>query len=141
VTSTGRAVVDSSALMALLCDDGPTGHWTARRLDTVTLVAPHLVMPEVANVLRRQLSSGVLSAAEAAMAHRDLLELPLELWPYEATADRAWELRDNLTCYDASYVALAETLDLPLVTLDRRLARASGPRCTIETPPTSRGRP
>jgi predicted nucleic acid-binding protein len=55
---------------------------------------------------------------------------------YEPIAERVWTLRDNLTAYDASYAALAETLELPLVTLDRRVARASGPRCDFRLPPT-----
>ena len=74
---------------------------------------------------------------EAGLAHRDLLALPLQLWPYDAVAGRAWEMRETLTTYDASYVALAELLDADLVTLDQRLARASGPRCAIRTPPAN----
>lgn len=59
----------------------------------------------------------------------------MELWPYEALAARIWQLRANLTSYDAAYVALAETIDAPLVTLDRRIRQAPGISCTIDTPP------
>jgi predicted nucleic acid-binding protein len=58
--------------------------------------------------------------------------LPVELWPYAPLAERVWELRENITSYDASYVALAELLDTTLVTIDGRLAKAPGPRCRIE---------
>jgi predicted nucleic acid-binding protein len=63
--------------------------------------------------------------------------LAVELWPYEALAARVWELRQNLTSYDGAYVAFAEAIDVPLVTFDRRLARASGIRCIVRVPPAS----
>lgn len=71
---------------------------------------------------------------QAAQAHADLLDLSIEMWPYEPLAQRAWELRGNLSIYDAAYVALAELLDVTLVTLDRRMASAPGPRCVMATP-------
>ena len=74
----------------------------------------------------------MISADHAAQAHADLLDLPIELWPYEVIAARAWELRANLTSYDASCVAVAELLDAPLITLDQRMSRAPGLRCTVE---------
>jgi predicted nucleic acid-binding protein len=74
---------------------------------------------------------GHLSRSEATLAHADLIALPLDLWPYAPLAERVWELRENLTSYDASYVALAELLDAALITLDVRLANAPGPRCPI----------
>ncbi len=61
----------------------------------------------------------------------------MELFPFAPFAERVWALRENLTSYDAWYVALAEALDCPLVTLDRRLSRASGPVCEIIAPPGS----
>jgi predicted nucleic acid-binding protein len=61
--------------------------------------------------------------------------MTIQHWPHRLLASRAWELRDTVTYYDASYVALAELLDAPLVTLDRRLAQAPGPRCAFLTPP------
>ena len=64
-----------------------------------------------------------------------MLGAAVKLWPLKALTTRAWALRESVTCYDACYVALAELLDVPLVTLDRRLARAPGPRCTVLVPP------
>jgi predicted nucleic acid-binding protein len=75
-----------------------------------------------------------VSADQAAQAHADLLALAIESWPYELLAARAWELRRNLSSYVASYVALAELIGVTLVTLDRRIACAPGPRCAVATP-------
>ena len=75
-----------------------------------------------------------MSAEQAARAHADLLDYPLELWPYGALAPRAWELRSNLTTYDACYVALAEMLAAPLITLDRRITRVRSVRCEVRVP-------
>ena len=90
---------------------------------------------EVSNVLRRAALAGEISADVAALAHEDLLSLRLELFPYNLCATRVWELRSNITAYDASYVALAETLGARLATLDARLTRATGPRCEFAVPP------
>lgn len=128
---TATIVVDASALVALLLDGGPAGAWVTSAIDGATLAAPHLSLPEAANVLRRHERSGLVHGAEATLAHADLLALPLQLWPYEPLAERAFELRHNLTIYDASYVALAELLGAPVLTLDARLASAPGPRCRI----------
>lgn len=132
---TAPLVLDSSAIVALLVDGGPIGDWVAATAADSFLAAPALAKFESANVLRRQQLSGRLEPVEATLAHRDLVSLPVQLWPYAAFADRAWELRETLTAYDASYVALAEHLGADLVTLDRRLGRANGPTCTIVTPP------
>ncbi len=126
-------VVDSSALVAALCDAGSDGEWAASQLVDTDLVAPTLIMYEVANVLRRLELSGDLSSTEAGLAHSDLLDLRMTLWPYAALAESVWRLRNSITCYDAAYVALAERLDAPLVTLDLRLARGSEYRCEIRT--------
>ena len=93
---------------------------------------------EVTNVLRRAVRSGDLSADAAAMAQADLLALRMDLFPYEPFASRVWELRENVTAYDAWYVALAESLDASLATLDVRLSRASGARCRFRTPTSER---
>ncbi|MGH9068763.1 MAG: type II toxin-antitoxin system VapC family toxin [Acidimicrobiales bacterium] len=79
--------------------------------------------------------AGRISNDSAALAHQELLALPIELFPYGPLAPRIWELRDNLSAYDAWYVALAELLGTDLATLDIRLARAPGPRCGFLTPP------
>lgn len=128
-------VLDSSAIVALLVDGGETGEWVAATAENLFLATPALAIFEAANVLRRHQLAGRLELVEATLAHRDLLSLPLQLWPFSPLAERAWELRETLTTYDASYVALAELLDATLVTLDRRLMRASGSTCTILTPP------
>ena len=99
-----------------------------------TLAAPELVLVEASNILRRLERSGEISRLEANSAHRDLLRLDLELFPFAPFGERVWALRSNLTAYDAWYVALAEALDCPLATLDRKLCLATGPVCDIVTP-------
>ncbi len=101
------------------------------------LAGPELVLAESSNVLRRLEQTNQISRIEAAAAHGDLLRLDMVLFPFAPFAERVWALRENLTSYDAWYVALAEVLDCPLVTLDRRLSRASGPVCEIIAPPGS----
>jgi predicted nucleic acid-binding protein len=90
---------------------------------------------EVANLLRRAALTGEVSDDVAGLAHADLLALPVDLFPYELVAERVWELRGAVTAYDGWYVAVAESLDAPLATLDGRLARAPGPRCRFLGPP------
>jgi len=124
-------VLDASATVALLADDGPAGAWVAKIVAGAALFAPELMPFEAANILRRQTLAGLLDPSEAALAHTDLAALPVRRFPYPAVADRVWGLRANLTAYDAAYVALAETLRAPLVTLDARLGRATGPRCEV----------
>ena len=122
-------VVDASMVVAALVDSGTDGRWAEALLADDSLAAPHLLLVEAANILRRSAASGVISAEQASMAHADLLDLRVELFPYAPFAARIWELRENVTCYDAWYVAVAETFNAPLVTLDARLANAPGPRC------------
>jgi predicted nucleic acid-binding protein len=127
-------VCDSSAIAALLIDSGPDGQWVTHTIDLGAITAPTLVTYETANVIRRHELSGQISPDQAAQAHADLLDLTIELWPYDLLAARAWELRQNLSIYDATYVALAETTDLTLITLDKRLAKAPGTKCQIAAP-------
>ena len=122
-------VVDASAVVALLVDGGRDGAWAAQALTGHHLVAPHLMPVEAANILRRAAARADVSADVAALAHADLLALGIDLYPYEPFAPRVWELRENLTAYDAWYVALAEALGADLATLDVALSRAPGPRC------------
>jgi len=129
-----RVVCDASALTALLIDGGLDGTWATEAFSGADLAAPSLVDFETANILRRQQLAGLISPDQAAQAHTDLLDLAIEYWPYELLAIRAWQLRMSLSIYDASYVALAELLGVTLVTLDRRIGRAPGPRCAIATP-------
>jgi predicted nucleic acid-binding protein len=128
-------VIDASVVVAALVDTGPDGTWAETRLASDHLLAPHLMLVEAASILRRAALAGDISSDVATMAHGDLLDLPVALFGYEPLAQRIWELRDSLTAYDAWYCALAEALDVPLATLDRRLSRASGPRCAFATPP------
>jgi predicted nucleic acid-binding protein len=128
-------VVDASAVVAALIDDGSNGAWAARLLGTRHLAGPHLLPVEVSNILRRAAIKGDISDDNASLAHDDLLALRIDLFPFEPFAERVWELRFSVTAYDAWYVALAETLAAPLATLDTRLSRATGPRCPFELPP------
>ena len=128
-------VVDASFVVAALVDGGEIGTWAESVLLSDHLAAPHLMPVEVANILRRAARAGNLSSDTAALAHADLQAVRVDLFPYDAVASRAWDLRDNLTLYDAWYVALAELLEADLATLDARLARAPGPRCQFVLPP------
>lgn len=118
-------VLDASALVAVLTDGGGAGAAVAGALAGSALAAPDLLPFEAANVLRRLELGGHIAPDTAALAHGDLLDLVVQLWPYASLAAQAWRLRGNLTLHDASYVALAGQLDVPLVTLDQRLARAA----------------
>lgn len=129
------AVCDASAIVALLVDAGPDGRWSAAALEGATLIAPALLPFEVTNILRRLETSGVISTDLASQSHADLLALAIEFWPHELLASRIWELRRNLTAYDAAYVALAERHGATLITLDRRIAKAPGARCDVSVPP------
>lgn len=114
----------------------PTGAPPARgRKRGGNLVAPHLVLAEAANALRKLESAAVLGRLESTSAHADLTRLDLQLVAYEPFADRVWALRANLSAYDAWYVAIAELADVPLATLDRRIAGATGPTCEFVLPP------
>jgi predicted nucleic acid-binding protein len=134
---TGRLVCDASAVVSALLDSGEAGTWVAERLAGAELFAPALMPFECSNIIRRHELGGLVSADQAVQAHADLLDLPVDLWPYELLAERIWQLRANLTSYDAAYVALAETLGLVLVTLDQRIQRARGITCTVDTSPGS----
>jgi predicted nucleic acid-binding protein len=125
-------VVDASVLAVALADDGPDGDQARARLRGERITAPELVDLEVTSVWRRQVMGGAVDARRAALAVADLTALPLKRTSHRPLLARCWELRDNLTIYDASYVALAEALTVTLLTGDGRLARATGPRCHIE---------
>lgn len=128
-------VVDASVLVAAATDAGRDGAWAEGIVEEGDLVAPHLALVEATNILRRLELAGLLGRLEATAAQRDLLRIGLELVPFEPFAERVWELRGSLTSYDAWYVAVAEGLDVPLATLDRRLSRATGPSCRFRLPP------
>jgi predicted nucleic acid-binding protein len=125
-------VVDASVLATALADDGDDGDRARARLRGESLAAPDLVDLEVTSVLRGRLAGGHLDQRRADLALTDLLSLPLRRVPALRLVPRCWELRENLTVYDAAYVALAETLDATLLTADARLSRAPGSSCLIE---------
>ncbi len=124
-------VVDTSALVASLFDD-PAPEPLVVRLAGVDLHAPHLVDVEFIHVTRRLVATGRVSAERAERGRRDYAGLHIVRYPHRPFLDRMWELRDNLTAYDAAFVALAEALDVPLLTTDGRLAAAPGNCAVIE---------
>ena len=128
------AVVDASVVVAALLDEGELGSWAADELTGQRLAAPHLWPVEVTHAVRRLAMSGQVSTEVAALALGDLSDVSVALFPFAAFADRVWELRSTVSPYDAWYVALAEALDVPLVTIDRRLATAPGTRCEFRIP-------
>jgi predicted nucleic acid-binding protein len=120
-------VLDASALVELLLGTEEGRSIGARIADpALSLHAPHLADVEIAQALRRYVREKELDAASAASALEDLHSLDLERHAHEPLLDRIWALRQNLTAYDAVYVALAEALDTTLLTCDRKLARAPG---------------
>jgi predicted nucleic acid-binding protein len=124
--------VDSSAIVNLLIDPGHLGAAVAHRLAGRTLLAPHVLPFEVANVLRRRRNGGQLSSMDAGRAFDAFRTLPIGLWPFETLASSVWRNGHTMSSYDAAYVALAELIDCPLVTCDARLARAPGITCPVE---------
>jgi predicted nucleic acid-binding protein len=126
-------VVDASALLEALLRT-PAAEAVEDRLFAPgqTLHAPHLLDVEVAHVIRRYAASGDIDSRRGLAALGDLADFPLVRYPHDFLLSRVWELRNNLTAYDAVYVALAEALDVPLLTRDRRLAAAAGHRAEIE---------
>jgi predicted nucleic acid-binding protein len=125
-------VVDASVIAAALVREDPTGEWLRARLAGERLAAPAVMEIEVVSTWRGLSRAGRLPARRAEVALADLAGMPLERAPHGPLMPRIWELRDNLSAYDAAYVALAETLDTILLTSDARLARAPGIRCDIE---------
>src|SRR4029078_1910357 len=118
-------VVDASALLDVLLDAPGADAAEARLFQGSALHAPHLIDAEITQALRRHWLTGRLDEQRGREALIDLTDFPIRRYPHTALLPRVWELRDNLTAYDAVYVALAEALDAPLVTRDRRLAAAA----------------
>lgn len=120
-------VIDASAAVLGLMNDGE-----ARAiLATEAVACPHLADSEVVHALRAQVRRRDLDAVDAERMIDVWQRLGLERVGTSGLLGRVWELRENLSAYDATYVAVAEALESPLVTADGRLARAAGPRCTI----------
>ena len=126
-------VVDASALLEVLLRT-PVARVVEERLfdPRETLHTPHLIDVEVAQVIRRYAANGEIDGERGGAAITDLAVFPLHRYPHDLLLPRVWELRNNLTAYDAVYVALAEALEAPLLTRDRRLAAAAGHRASIE---------
>jgi len=120
-------VLDASAAVLGLLNDGDA----RRSLATETVVIPHLADSEVASALRSQVLRGRISADQAGTALARWARLGMRRVPVAGLLVRIWELRGNITAYDATYVALAERLACELVTADARLANAPGPTCAI----------
>lgn len=122
-------VIDASVVVTMLAD-AEHAPWAEGQLSAVgadrSLWVPHLIDAEVGQALRREVAAGRLGEGRADAALRDLMRMPLRRIDHIGLIYRAWELRHNFSFYDGLYVALAEILDVPLVTLDRRLARAVG---------------
>lgn len=126
-------VVDASVLANAIGDDEADGELARDAIrQRGGVSAPDLVDVETVAVLRERWLAGALSARRFASAVRDLEDLAIDRYPTVRLMWRAYELRDNVTAYDAAYVALAEALGCPLVTADGRLAKASGVRCGVE---------
>jgi predicted nucleic acid-binding protein len=126
-------VVDASAVLEVLLRT-PAATAVEKRLfdPSQTLHAPHLLDVEVAQVVRRYAANGDLDDERGRAALADLADLPLRRYPHDFLLPRVWDLRNNLTAYDAVYVALAEVLDAPLLTRDKRLAAAPGHHARVE---------
>jgi len=126
-------VVDASALLEFLLQT-PLGSRVEARLfrDRDELHSPHLADVEVTQGLRRLVRTGEVSPGRAAEAIADLVDLDLHRHPHLDLLTRAWTLRDNVTAYDAMYIALAEALDASIVTCDAPFAKAPGHRAHID---------
>jgi predicted nucleic acid-binding protein len=125
-------VVDASVLAPAIADGGIDGELCRDRIKNRTLFGPDLLRVEVISVIRRHLMSGALTKRQADNAIEDLLTFPITVYPTAPLLRRSWELRGNVTAYDACYVALAEALDCTLLTADSRLMNAPGTHCRFE---------
>ena len=125
-------VVDASVAAQAVSGLDDRNIEAARRLVQGPLCAPHLLDIEVASALRSMLRRNEIPEPVARRALRRLSRLPIDRLPHSPLIERCWQLRDNLSVYDASYVALAEVLGATLLTSDQRLARSPGIRCDVE---------
>lgn len=119
-------VVDTSAVLAALAERTPDAELVQRLAEDGDLHAPHLIDVEILQALRGLVRGGKLSADRADDVRTDIADLAITRYGHEPLADRVWALRDNLTAYDAVFVALSEALEVPLITCDARVATAPG---------------
>ena len=129
-----NTVVDASALVAALVDSGSRGTWAEEIIANGRLHAPELILVETTNILRRLERSRKITTSVSNAAFEDLVQLDMELFAFDPFAERIWELRHNVTSYDAWYIAVAEALKIPLATLDERLKRSKGATCKFLVP-------
>lgn len=127
-------VIDAGVALAALLDDDEHTAWAREVMSERDLAAPELLSVEVAHLLRKSVSQGLLTAHEGRGALADLLDVVDDFYPHGPFVPRIWELQSNVTSYDSAYVALAEALGAPLATLDWKLSRAPGPRCEFLQP-------
>ncbi|MFN8131001.1 MAG: type II toxin-antitoxin system VapC family toxin [Solirubrobacteraceae bacterium] len=125
-------VVDTSAVLDALAARDPAAGLVERLADDGDLHGPHLIDTELLHALRRMVARSEMSDERAADARADFADLTIVRYPHAPLSDRVWELRDNLTAYDATFVALAEALGVPLITCDAALATAPGHGARIE---------
>ena len=125
-------VVDTSAILDAIAAHEPAPGLVARLSDDGDLHAPHLIDVEIVHALRGMTMRGEITDDRAADARTDFADTSLRRYPHEPLSDRIWELRHNLSAYDAVFVALAEALDAPLITCDGRLASAAGHDARVE---------
>jgi predicted nucleic acid-binding protein len=125
-------IVDASSLYEVVADTARADEVRARLAVDADHAAPSVVDVEVVSAIRRHHLAGRLDSTAAAQAVQDLRDWPGERFAHRPLLERVWQLRQSVRTWDAFYVALAEAMQATLVTSDARLARATGPRCTIE---------
>ena len=123
-------IIDASVMVTLLIR--PDNDSLHDRLRGRILHAPEHLYVESMNVIRRLRAQRTITPSEADLAIRGLLNEPVRSWPFAVLAERVWQLGDNVSAYDGAYIALAEQLELPLLTTDARLARSPGTSCVVE---------
>jgi len=126
-------VTDAGVWVRALVDEAPGDPIRTRLLAESVVAAPALIDLEFTNVLHGLLTKGSIALPDAELALAEFLQAPIQRYTHESLVPPVWQLRQNLTAYDAAYVALAETLGVDLLTIDRRIGSAPGVRCRVIT--------